>query len=60
MSKEETQEQPVEQKSEMKKVTPKKDFVLHFNDVHIELKKGESVEVPTMFLQNLKTEKVIK
>lgn len=38
----------------------KKDFVIHHNDYHREIKIGEDVsDVPTMFHQNLKTEGVI-
>ena len=44
----------------MVEVLPLKDFVLFQNDVHIVLKKGETNAVPERFLQNLKTEKVIK
>jgi hypothetical protein len=45
---------------EMKKIKPLKDFVIHMNEYHYELKKGESIEVPSIFVENLKTEKVIK
>ena len=39
----------------------KKDFVIHFNEIHIEIKAGDDVSktVPVMFLENLKTEQVI-
>lgn len=38
----------------------KKDFIIHFNEHHIEIKKGDDVSgVPEMFHQNLKTEEVI-
>lgn len=38
----------------------KKDFVIHFNEIHIEIKAGDDVShVPEMFLENLKTEQVI-
>jgi len=54
------QNEPVKAKAEMKEISPLKDFVIHTHEVHIEIKKGEKLEVPKMFLQNLKTEKVIK
>jgi hypothetical protein len=47
-------------KTEMKEVKPLKDFTIVQNEHKYELKKGEAIEVPKMFLQNLKTEKVIK
>jgi len=37
----------------------KKDFVIHFNDDHIVIKKGDVVNVPEKYLPNLKTEGVI-
>jgi hypothetical protein len=37
----------------------KKDFHIMHNDVNIKIKKGDKVEVPEMYLQNLKTEGVI-
>lgn len=40
-------------------VNPRRDFIIHQNDVHIELKKGKICKVPVRFEQNLKTEKVI-
>lgn len=40
-------------------IKPLKDFVIHHNDIHIELKEGEECEVPSMFLDNLKAEKII-
>ena len=42
------------------KVTPLRDHVIHQNDVHIELKKGEPCEVPIRFEQTLKSEGLIK
>lgn len=44
---------------EAKKVKALKDFSFSFNGKDYHLKKGEAVEVPKMFLENLKTEKVI-
>lgn len=38
----------------------KRDFVIHQNDVHIEIKEGDDVShVPERYWQNLKTENVI-
>ena len=58
--KEEKQQEFVKPKSELVKIKPLKDFVIHMNDFHYEIKKGVELEVHKMFLQNLKTEKVIK
>ena len=55
-----SKEEVVEKKMELKKVKPLKDFVIKHNAYYFELKKGESIEVPEIFIQNLKTEKVIK
>lgn len=43
------------------KAIAKRDFVIHWNDVHIEIKKGDDLDgvVPEMFFENLKTEQVI-
>lgn len=46
-------------KSDMVEIVALKDFVIHFNEIHIELVKGEVAEVPAMFIDNLKAEKVI-
>lgn len=40
-------------------VKPLKDWVLHQNEHHFDLKKGETAKVPEHFLPALKTEKVI-
>ena len=48
-----------ESKSKDDKIDPKKDFIISFNNVYIEIKKGERISVPAMFLENLKTEGVI-
>lgn len=38
----------------------KRDFVIHQNDVHIEIKAGDDLSsVPEKYLENLKTEAVI-
>ena len=38
----------------------KRDFIIHQNDIHIEIKEGDDVtELPKEFLANLKTEQVI-
>ena len=58
--KEEKLQEEVKSKSDLKKIKPLKDFVIHTHEYHYELKKGEELEVHKMFLQNLKTEKVIK
>ena len=50
---------PKKEKSSSK-VKALKDFKFSFNGKVYDLKEGEDVEVPEMFLQNLKTEKVIK
>lgn len=42
------------------KIKPLKDHVICHNEYYIEIKKGESCEVPALFKDNLKTEKVIK
>lgn len=42
-----------------KEVIPKKDWEIHQNEIHIELKKGKAQPVPIQFIDNLKTEKVI-
>lgn len=46
--------------NELKEIMPLKDFVINFNGEKTELKKGVKAEVKKIFLQNLKTEKVIK
>jgi len=45
--------------SNMKKITPKKDFHIMHNEHDIKIIKGESISVPKQFIPNLKTEKVI-
>ena len=57
---EEKQIDEVKPKSDLIKIKPLKDFIIHMNEFHYELKKGESMEVHKMFLPNLKTEKIIK
>lgn len=44
----------------LKKIKPLKDFCFFHNGDLYDLKKGEEVELPEIFLPNLKTEKVIK
>ena len=58
--KEEEKKEPVKKKSVLVKIKPLKDFVIHTHEFHYELEKGKELEVHKMFLQNLKTEKVIK
>ena len=57
--KEEKQQDEVKQNKKSKLVALKDFKFKHGKDVY-ELKKGDEVEVPKMFMQNLKTEKVIK
>ena len=58
MSKEENMEEV--EASKGKKLVALKDFKFKHGKEVYEIKKGEEVKVPKMFLQNLKTEKVIK
>lgn len=46
--------------SKKQKLVALKDFKFQHNKDVYEFKKGDEVDVPKMFLQNLKTEKVIK
>lgn len=48
-----------EEQKKVKKLVAKKDFIFTFGKEVYEIKKGEEVKVPVMFLENLKTEKVI-
>lgn len=44
------------------KVEAKKNFIIHHNEHHISIKKGEKIDlekIPSIFIENLKTEKVI-
>lgn len=41
-------------------IMPLKDFRIVHNEHDIEIKKGEKMRVPEMFIKNLLTEKVIK
>ena len=41
-------------------IMPLKDFHISHNGVDIVIKEGERIEVPKLYIQNLKTEKVIK
>lgn len=47
-------------KKSSKKIIPLKDFKIVQNDILIDLRKGEEIEVPLRFIDNLKTENVIK
>lgn len=40
-------------------ITPLRDHEIHFNKIHHDIKKGVKIKVEKIFLQNLKTEKVI-
>ena len=44
---------------EVKKLIAKKDHVIKHNEFYYEIKKGDIVKVDKIFLQVLKTEKVI-
>lgn len=47
---------------EVKALIAKRDFVIHQNEVHIEIKAGQDLadlEIPERFFENLKTEGVI-
>lgn len=47
-------------KDEYVEIKPLKDFKIKMNKFHYVLIKGEKAKVHKMFLENLKTEKVIK
>lgn len=47
-------------KSDKAEVTPLKDWHIVQNEVDIQLKKGEAIEIPKRFLATLLTENVIK
>lgn len=55
-----SEEDEVKKESELKQIRPMRDFVIHHNEYHYDLKKGKSIEVHKKFLDNLKIEKVIK
>lgn len=53
---------PKETKVENSFVYAKKDFVIHQNEIHIEIKAGDEISeklVPKRFWENLKTEGVL-
>lgn len=52
-------EQKKKSKSELVEILPLKDFVIHQNEFHYELKAGEKISIHERFIENLKTEKVI-
>ena len=54
-----TKEIEVKADSKLVEIKPLKDFLIVFNEYRYEIKKGEKIKVHKMFLQNLKTEKVI-
>lgn len=54
------EKQEEEKASEGRKLTALKDFKFKHGKKVYEIKKGKEVNVPKMFLPNLKTEKVIK
>ena len=45
--------------SDFEEIVPLKDFEIHRNAHHYVLKSGASISVPTIYLENLKTEGVI-
>ena len=53
-------EKKEEKKKKSKKLVAKKDFVIHHNDFHLDIKEGDELkDLPEKFVENLKTEKVI-
>ena len=56
MKEEEEVKKPKKSTTEIK---PKLDFIIKMNQFYYELKKGKKIEVNNIFLENLKTEKVI-
>ncbi len=59
---EEQEKKEIKSKSKkgMKSIVALRDHKFAFNGAVYDLQKGESYEMPEMFLANLKTEKVIK
>lgn len=56
-SNDESTKEPVQ---EFKTLVAKKDFSIHHNDFHLEIKAGDDLsKVPSIYLENLKTENVI-
>lgn len=49
-----------EKKEKVIKITPLKNFVINFNEIHIELIEGVEAEIPEFLKQNMLTENVIK
>ena len=52
-------EKVTKSEKKVKKLIAKKDHLIVQNDVRIEIKKGDEVDVPERFLETLKTEKII-
>lgn len=50
---------PKKKKKDFESVIPKRDFRIVCNDDDISLVKGERIDIPIKYIQNLKTEKVI-
>lgn len=46
-------------KEELVEIMPLKDHVIHHNEDHYDIKKGEKISVKKKFLEVLKTEQVI-
>lgn len=55
----EKEEKRAEKKEKVSKLRAKKDHVIFQNGERYEIKKGEEVNVPSRFLETLKTENVI-
>lgn len=58
--KDEKQEKKPFKKSKMQKIMPLRDHIVKCNEHFYDIKKGQEIEVHSMFLEVLKTEKVIK
>lgn len=53
-------EKKPEQKNNAVSIIPLRDFEFRHNKFYYDMKKGKKIDVDKMFLENLKTEKVIK
>lgn len=54
-----TEDVPKKKKKDFESIIPKRDFHIFCNKDDIKLVKGERIEIPSIYIQNLKTEKVI-
>lgn len=60
MSEKEAVDEKPETTKTTRKIKAKRDFVIHHNEFHFDIKRGDDLsKIPKMFHQNLKTEKVI-